>query len=61
MDGDTVAGFGLHFHDLGEHDQGVPDAWHLYRLRAPRGRSASFSSERVPALAYLALGTAPWV
>ncbi len=33
----------------------------IIKLRAPRGKTASFSSERVRALAYLALGTAPWV
>ena len=30
---DLVAGSGLHFHDLGDHDlKGVPDSWHLFRL-----------------------------
>lgn len=30
---DLVAGSGLHFTDLGEHElKGVPDAWHLFRV-----------------------------
>jgi hypothetical protein len=30
---DLVAGSGLVFEDVGEHDlKGVPDRWHLYRV-----------------------------
>jgi class 3 adenylate cyclase len=30
---DLVAGSGLHFTDLGEHDlKGVPDSWHLFSV-----------------------------
>ena len=31
---DLVAGSGLSFEDAGEHElKGVPDRWHLYRVR----------------------------